>query len=50
MVGILPLIGKVMTTKLIVIVGVSIATVVGMFFLGKLADDKGEKNTGTEKK
>ena len=29
-----------MTTKLIVIVGVSIATVVGMFFLGKLADGK----------
>ena len=29
-----------MTTKLIVIIGVSIATVVGMFFLGKLADGK----------
>ena len=29
-----------MTTKLIVIVGISIATVVGMFFLGKLADGK----------
>ena len=29
-----------MTTKLIVIVAVSIATVVGMFFLGKLADGK----------
>ena len=29
-----------MTAKLIVIVGISIATVVGMFFLGKLADGK----------
>ena len=29
-----------MTTKLIVIIGVSIATVVGMFFLGKLAEGK----------
>ena len=29
-----------MTTKLIVIIGISIATVVGMFFLGKLADGK----------
>ncbi len=35
-----------MTTKLIVIVGISIATVVGMFFLGKLADgeDKEPEN------
>ena len=29
-----------MTAKLIVIVGISIATVVGLFFLGKLADGK----------
>ena len=29
-----------MTTKLIVIIGISIATVVGMFFLGKLAEGK----------
>ena len=29
-----------MTTKLIVIVGISIATVVGMFFLGRLAEGK----------
>ena len=36
-----------MTTKLIVIVGISIATVVGMFFLGKLADGK---DTESEKK
>ena len=27
-----------MTTKIIVIIGVSIATVVGMYFLGKCAD------------
>ena len=33
-----------MTTKLIVIVGISIATVVGMFFLGKLADGKDDKD------
>ena len=32
-----------MTAKLIVIVGISIATVVGMFFLGKLADGKGKE-------
>ena len=32
-----------MTAKLIVIIGVSIATVVGMFFLGKLADGKGKE-------
>ena len=32
-----------MTTKLIVIVGISIVTVVGMFFLGKLADGKGKE-------
>ena len=31
-----------MTAKLIVIVGISIVTVVGMFFLGKLADGKGK--------
>ena len=29
-----------MTTKLIVIIGISVATVVGMFFLGKLAEGK----------
>jgi hypothetical protein len=27
-----------MTTKIIVIIGVSVATVVGMYFLGKCAD------------
>lgn len=31
-----------MTTKLIVIVGISVAVVIGMFFLGKLADGKEE--------
>lgn len=32
-----------MTTKLIVIVAIAVAAVVGMFVLGKLADDKGTK-------
>ena len=32
-----------MTTKLIVIVGISIATVVGLFLFGKLADGKGKE-------
>ena len=29
-----------MTTKLIVIVGISVAVVIGMYFLGKMADGK----------
>ena len=33
-----------MTTKIIVIIGVSIATVVLMFVLGKLADGKPDDN------
>ena len=32
-----------MTTKLIIIVGVSIAAVVFMFIMGKLADGKGKE-------
>ena len=38
-----------MTTKLIVIVGVSIAVVVFMFIVGKLADGKDDKKEGAEK-
>ena len=33
-----------MTTKLIIIVGVSIAAVVFMFIMGKLADGKDDKD------
>ena len=40
MAGILFFDRKCMATKLIVIVGISIAMAVGMFFLGKLADGK----------
>ena len=29
-----------MSTKLILIVGISVAVVIGMFFLGKMADGK----------
>ena len=36
-----------MTTKLIIIVGVSVAAVVFMFIMGKLAD--GKDNKGQEK-
>ena len=41
-----------MTTKIIVIVGVSIATVVLMFVLGKMADGKSDdtKKKDTEQK
>lgn len=42
-----------MTTKIIVIIGISIAMVVAMFVLGKLADGKPEdvetKNDGKKK-
>ncbi len=37
-----------MTSRLIVIVAVSIAAVIGMFFLGKLADGKQETACGDE--
>ena len=33
-----------MLTKLLVIVGVSVATVVAMFILGKMADGKDDKS------
>ena len=38
-----------MTTKLIIIVGVSIAAVVFMFIMGKLADGKDDKREGEKK-
>ena len=38
-----------MTTQLIIIVGVSIAAVVFMFIMGKLADGKDNKKEGEEK-
>lgn len=38
-----------MTTKIIIIVGVSIAAVVFMFIMGKLADGKDDKKEGAEK-
>ena len=38
-----------MATKIIVIVGVSIAAVVFMCILGKLADGKDDKKEGEEK-
>ena len=38
-----------MTTKLIIIVGVSIAAVVFMFIMGKLADGKDDKKEGEKK-
>ena len=38
-----------MTTKIIIIVGVSIAAVVFMFIMGKLADGKDDKKDGAEK-
>ena len=38
-----------MTTKLIIIVGVSIAAVVFMFIIGKLADGKDDKKEGEKK-
>ena len=31
-----------MNTKLILIIGISVAVVIGMFFLGKMADGKDE--------
>lgn len=31
-----------MSTKLILIIGISVAVVIGMFFLGKMADGKDE--------
>ena len=38
-----------MTTKLIVIVGISIAAVAFMFIMGKLADGKDDKKEGEKK-
>ena len=38
-----------MTTKLIIIVGVSIAAVVFMVIMGKLADGKDDKKEGEKK-
>ena len=38
-----------MTTRIIVIIGVSIAAVVFMVIMGKLADGKGDKKEGEEK-
>ena len=38
-----------MATKIIVIVGVSIAAVVFMFIMGKLADGKDDKKEGERK-
>ena len=38
-----------MTTKCIIIVGVSIAAVAFMFIMGKLADGKEDKKEGEEK-
>lgn len=38
-----------MATKLIIIVGVSVAVVVFMFILGKLADGKDDKKESEEK-
>ena len=38
-----------MTTKLIVIVAASVAVVLLMFVLGKLADGKDDKKEGAEK-
>ena len=38
-----------MTTRIIVIIGISIATVVGMCIMGKLADGKDDKKEGEEK-
>ena len=40
-----------MSTKIIIIIGVSVASVIGMYFLGKAADGKEEKaDTPSEKK
>ena len=36
-----------MSTKLILIVGISVAVVIGMFFLGKMADGKEEGKGAT---
>ena len=33
-----------MSTKLILIVGISVAVVIGMFFLGKMADGKDDRS------
>lgn len=38
-----------MTTQFIVIIGIAIAIVVGMFFLGKLADGKEEQDERQDK-
>ena len=38
-----------MTTKIIVIIAASIAAVVFMFLMGKLADGKDDKKEGEEK-
>ena len=38
-----------MTTKIIVIIAASIAAVVFMFIMGKLADGKDDKKEGDEK-